>query len=184
MPTACSGVFPDPPVLPDNIFLIGFMGAGKSSVGRTLARKLTKNFIDSDQEIERRTGVSVSWIFDQEGEAGFRARERALIKELVQGKNMVLATGGGVVLSGASRRLLSRGGLVVYLYCAPEHLLRRVAQDGARPLLASAEPLAAIRNLLVERDPLYREIADFTVDTGEQMVSGVVRTIADHYASL
>lgn len=160
------------------------MGAGKSSVGRTLARKLAKNFIDSDQEIERRTGVTVAWIFDQEGEAGFRTRERALIRELVHRKNVVLATGGGVVLSSASRRLLSRSGLVVYLHCSPEQLLRRVAQNGSRPLLASADPLVTIRNLLAEREPLYREIADFTVDTEGQMVSAVVRTIADHYATL
>lgn len=158
------------PAVPGNIFLVGLMGAGKTSVGRQLARRLGKTFYDSDQEIERRTGVRIPVIFDIEGEAGFRAREAAVLGELVALGDIVLATGGGVVLAPENRRRLQHHGTVVYLRGAAEELWQRTRHDRNRPLLQTADPLARLRELHAERDPLYREVADIVIDTGSQSV--------------
>jgi shikimate kinase len=158
------------PAVPGNIFLVGLMGAGKTSVGRQLARRLGKTFYDSDQEIERRTGVRIPVIFDIEGEAGFRAREAAVLGELVALEDIVLATGGGVVLAPGNRRRLQDHGTVVYLRGAAEELWQRTRHDRNRPLLQTADPLARLRELHAERDPLYREVADIVIDTGSQSV--------------
>lgn len=155
---------------PDSIFLVGLMGAGKTSVGRALAKRLHKAFYDMDQEIERATGVKVPVIFEIEGEPGFRARESRLLAELVQRRDIVLATGGGVVLSEHNRRLLAEHGTVIYLRAAPHDLWQRTRHDKNRPLLQTDDPLMKLQELFAQRDPLYREIADVIVDTGSQSV--------------
>lgn len=157
-----------PGSVPGNIFLVGLMGAGKTSVGKILARRLGKTFYDCDQEIERATGVGVPVIFEIEGEAGFRAREAKMLAELVRHEDIVLATGGGAVLAEPNRRLLAERGTVVYLRAAPQQLWLRTRRDKNRPLLRTADPLARLEQLYAERDPLYREIADIIVDTGNQ----------------
>jgi shikimate kinase len=141
-----------------NVFLVGMMGAGKTTAGRLIARRLKRPFYDSDHEIERRCGVKVPVIFDIEGEAGFRQREAAVIAELCALEDVVLATGGGAVLAAASRRLLAARGTVIYLHAQPDALYARVRQDKNRPLLATADPLARLRSCMPS-DP-YREIAD------------------------
>ena len=153
-----------------SIFLVGLMGAGKTSVGRTLAKRLRKSFYDMDQEIERSTGVRVPLIFEIEGEAGFRARESKALANLVQHKDIVLATGGGAVLSEHNRRLLSEHGTVIYLRAAPRDLWQRTRHDKNRPLLQTDDPLAKLQELFEQRDPLYQEVADIVVDTGSQSV--------------
>jgi shikimate kinase len=162
-----------------NIYLIGMMGAGKSTVGRTLARRLKLRFVDSDHEIEARCGVKIPVIFEIEGEAGFRAREAQAIAELTALEGVVLATGGGVVLREDNRRLLAARGTVVYLRATPEHLHERVRQDRNRPLLAGRDALARLRELYRERDPLYREVADLIVDTGRQSVQVLARGLLE-----
>jgi len=162
-----------------NVYLVGMMGAGKSTVGRTLARRLKLRFIDSDVEIEARCGVKIPVIFEIEGEAGFRMREMQAIAELTQLEGIVLATGGGAVLMEENRRLLAAHGTVVYLRATPEHLFERVRQDRSRPLLATGDPLARLRQLYRERDPLYREVADLVVDTGRQSVQVLARGLLE-----
>jgi len=158
-----------------NVFLVGMMGAGKTTAGRMLARRLKRTFHDSDQEIERRCGVRIPVIFDIEGEAGFRRREAAAIAELTALEDVVLATGGGAVLAPASRRHLVARGTVVYLHARPAALYERVRLDKNRPLLATDDPRARLEALYVERDPLYREVADIVVDTGRQSVQILAR---------
>jgi len=158
-----------------NVFLVGMMGAGKTTAGRILARRLKRTFYDSDQEIERRCGVKIPVIFDIEGEAGFRQREAAAIAELTALEDVVLATGGGAVLAPASRRHLAARGTVVYLHARPAALCERVRQDKNRPLLATDDPLARLEALYGERDPLYREVADIVTDTGRQSVQSLAR---------
>ena len=162
-----------------NIYLVGMMGAGKTTVGRLLARRLKLRFIDSDQELERRCGVKIPLIFDIEGEAGFRAREAQVLAELTALDGVVLGTGGGVVLSEDNRRRLAARGTVVYLRATPEDLYERVRHDRNRPLLATADPLARLRELHAERDPLYRDVADLVVDTGKQTVLALARDLID-----
>jgi shikimate kinase len=162
-----------------NLYLVGMMGAGKSTVGRLLARRLKLRFIDCDHEIERRCGVSVPHIFEVEGEPGFRARESQVLEELATLQNVVLATGGGAVLDAANRRRLAATGTVIYLCAKPEALYERVRQDRNRPLLATGDPLARLRELYVKRDPLYREVAHLVVDTGRQSVQALARTIVE-----
>jgi len=162
-----------------SVYLVGMMGAGKTTVGRLLARRLKLRFLDSDHEIERRCGAAVPLIFDIEGEAGFRARESAVLAELTALEGVVLATGGGAVLAEDNRRRLSASGAVVYLRAQPEDLYERVRQDRNRPLLATADPLGRLRSLYLERDPLYRSVADLVVDTGRQSVQTLVRTLID-----
>lgn len=153
------------------------MGAGKTSVGRLLARRLGKAFFDCDHEIERATGVKIAVIFDIEGEAGFRARESKALAELVKRSDIVLATGGGAVLSAANRALLVENGVVVYLHAAVADLWRRTRHDKNRPLLRSDDPLTRLRQLFDERDPLYREVADVVVDTSSQSASSLANRL-------
>ena len=165
-----------------NLFLIGMMGAGKTTVGRLLARRLRLRFFDSDHEIERRCGVKVPTIFDIEGESGFRLRESQTLAELTSLDEIVLATGGGAVLAEENRRCLAGRGTVVYLCARPEDLYERVRQDRNRPLLATADPLARLRELYAERDPLYRAVADVVIDSGSLSVQAVTRAITDELA--
>jgi shikimate kinase len=162
---------------PDNIFLVGMMGAGKTSVGKALARELGKTFLDSDQVIESRTGVRIPVIFELEGEAGFRARESAVIDELSARQGVVLATGGGAVLSEANRRLLHARGMVIYLRASVQDLWHRTRHDRNRPLLQTADPLARLGELHAQRDPLYREVAHLVVDTGSQSLRSLVQRL-------
>lgn len=161
----------------ENIFLVGLMGAGKTTVGRLLAKHLGKTFYDADHEIERRTGVNIPLIFELEGEAGFRKREVAVIEELTQMKNIVLATGGGAVLSPQNRENLKRKGAVIYLRANVHELWLRTRNDKNRPLLQNGDARAKLEQLFAERDPLYCEIATLTVDTGGQPVGILVSHI-------
>ena len=160
-----------------NIFLVGLMGAGKTSIGRLLARRLGKTFLDTDQEIERSTGVKIPVIYEIEGEAGFRVREARMLAELVLGGNLVLATGGGAVLMAQNRQLLAENGVVIYLRAAVHDLWNRTRHDKNRPLLKTAEPLAKLEQLYAERDPLYREVADIIVDTGSQSLGSLAHKL-------
>lgn len=166
-----------PVVKQGNIFLVGLMGAGKTSVGRMLAKRMGKDFYDTDMEIERVTGVKIPVIFDIEGESGFRGREEKMIKKLTSLQGIVLATGGGAVLSPANRDRLRAGGHVIYLRASSEDLWRRTRRDRNRPLLQTANPLARLRELHAQRDPLYQEVADLTVDTGSQSVGALTSHI-------
>ena len=165
-----------------NLYLVGMMGAGKTTIGRLIARRLKLRFVDCDQEIERRCGVKVPLIFEIEGEPGFRAREAQVVAELTGLEGIVLATGGGAVLAEENRRRLAARGTVVYLCARPEDLYERVRQDRNRPLLATADPLARLRELFVQRDPLYRAVADYVVDTGRQTVQSLARALIDQLA--
>lgn len=160
-----------------NIFLVGLMGAGKSTIGRHLAKSLGMEFVDSDHEIERRTGASIPLIFDVEGEAGFRQREKKVIAELTRRNGIVLATGGGVVLDPDNRDCLRERGKVIYLYATVEQLLARTAKDRNRPLLQTADPRARLQELMTARDALYREVADVVVDTGGRTAHSAEREI-------
>ena len=157
-----------------NFFLVGLMGAGKTTVGKVLAKHLHKTFYDSDHEIEHSTGVKIPLIFELEGEAGFRRRETATIAELVRMRDIVLATGGGSVLDKRNRENLSQNGTVIYLCAQPEELFHRTRGDKNRPILQTDNPRAKLESLYLERDPLYREIADEVIDTGDQSVSTIV----------
>jgi shikimate kinase len=162
-----------------NIFLVGMMGAGKTTVGRLLARRLKLRFVDSDREIETRCGVKIPVIFEIEGEAGFRAREALAVEALTGLEGIVLATGGGAVLAEQNRRHLSARGTVVYLSARPEDLYDRVRHDRNRPLLAGGQPLARLRELHQQRDPLYRSVADIVLETGAQSVQALARQLLD-----
>jgi shikimate kinase len=162
-----------------NLYLVGMMGAGKTTVGRLLARRLKLRFFDSDHEIEARCGVKIPVIFEIEGERGFRARETQAIAELTALDGIVLATGGGVVLAEENRSRLAARGTVVYLRATPEHLYERVRQDRNRPLLAGGDPLGRLRELYRERDPLYSALADLVVDTGRQSVQVLARGLLE-----
>ena len=159
------------------------MGAGKTTIGRLLARKLNRRFIDSDHEIEARTGATIPWIFEIEGEACFRRREADVIRDLSAQEGLVLATGGGAVLNADSRAYLAERGTVVYLRASIGSILQRTAHDKSRPLLQTADPRAKLEQLLAERDPLYREIADLVIDTGRPNVQSMVQTILDQLAA-
>lgn len=151
-----------------NVFLVGLMGAGKTTVGRALARKVGKEFHDSDQEIEARTGVRVSLIFEIEGEPGFRRREAETVERLTGLDNIVLATGGGAVLDASNRAFLASRGCVIYLHARPAELAKRLGRDHTRPLLQGIEPKTRLEDLYQRRDALYREIADIVMETGRQ----------------
>jgi shikimate kinase / 3-dehydroquinate synthase len=167
----------------NNIFLVGLMGAGKTTIGRQLARRLGKRFVDSDHEIEARTGATIAWIFEIEGEASFRRREAEMIRELSSQDGLVLATGGGAVLDPANRALLAERGTVIYLRAGINSILQRTAHDKSRPLLQTADPRARLEELLAARDPLYCEIADLVIDTGRPNVQSMVQTILDQLAA-
>ncbi len=160
--------------IPGNIFLVGMMGAGKTSVGRILAKRLNKIFYDSDHVIEERTGVKIPVIFEIEGEPGFRHRESAVLDELTALEEVVLATGGGAVLARENRDWLRTRGTVVYLRASVKDLLNRTRHDKNRPLLQTADPRARLNDLYEMRDPLYREVAHVTIDTGSQSLTTLV----------
>ena len=181
---ATDGACPAAAGVSGNVYLVGLMGAGKTSVGKLLARRLGKAFYDCDHEIERATGVRVPVIFEIEGEPGFRAREQRILAELVQRSQIVLATGGGVVLAEQNRKLLKEHGTVVYLCASPHDLWRRTRHDRNRPLLQTADPLAKLVELYKLRDPLYREVADVIVDTGNQSVSALAYRLEQKLAKL
>ena len=157
-----------------NVFLVGMMGAGKTSVGKLLARKLGKVFYDSDHVIEERTGVRIPVIFELEGEAGFRARETAVLEELTAVSGVVVATGGGAVLSAHNREILRQRGKVVYLRAGVSELWNRTRHDRNRPLLQTADPYGRLCELHALRDPLYREVAHVIMDTGTQSLKSLV----------
>lgn len=166
-----------------NIFLVGPMGAGKSTIGKRLAKSLNKAFKDSDYEIESSTGVDIATIFDFEGEDGFRNREQKTIDELSAEKNIVLATGGGAILSEINRRHLKSRGTVIYLRTSVEQQLARTRHDRNRPLLATEDPKARLTELMQVREPLYMAIADFIVDTDRRHSSQVVKDIQNKLQS-
>ncbi|WP_078121740.1 shikimate kinase AroK [Thiosocius teredinicola] len=165
--------------IPNRIFLIGPMGAGKTTIGKQLAQALGMAFNDSDLEIQRRTGVDIPTIFAYEGEDGFRARERQVIDELTQVEGQVLATGGGAVISPENRQHLSARGIVFYLACSAEQQFERTHRDRNRPLLQTEDPLAQLKKLLEIRDPLYRATADYTVSTEGRSATSVANEILD-----
>ncbi|MEX2352954.1 MAG: shikimate kinase AroK [Gammaproteobacteria bacterium] len=161
----------------DNIFLIGPMGVGKTTIGKRLAKRLDKKFIDSDREIEKRTGASINLIFDVEGEQGFRERETRLIDELTRDHDVVLATGGGAVLAEANRNVLAQRGIVIYLSASPELLMKRTAYDQTRPLLKTGDRRAKIIKLLAERGPLYSAIADISLTIDKMSIRKIIDEI-------
>ncbi|MBK5968320.1 MULTISPECIES: shikimate kinase AroK [Thiorhodovibrio] len=163
--------------MPPNIFLVGPMGAGKSTVGRQLAEALGYSFLDSDQEIQRRTGVDIPTVFEFEGEAGFRARERQVIEDLTEQDGVVLATGGGAIMLAENRQRLAARGFVIYLHCSAEQQHSRTARDRNRPLLDTEDPLAKLKELMAEREPVYRQVADMVVSTERRGTSSVVKEI-------
>lgn len=165
---------------PDRIFLVGPMGAGKTAVGRHLAQSMGLEFKDSDAEIEASTGVDIGFIFEKEGEAGFRRRESTAIDALTQRKHIVVATGGGAILASENRRCLASRGYVVYLHTSVEQQVERTGRGRARPLLNSGDPREKLAELLVEREPLYRELASFIVSTDGRSVTSVAREIQKH----
>jgi len=161
-----------------NLFLIGPMGAGKSAVGRQLARVMHLDFVDSDEEIENRTGVDISFIFEKEGEEGFRKREVTVIDELSQRQGIVLATGGGAVLDPGSRSHLGARGYVIYLHTTVQQQLERTQRGRNRPLLDSDNKAATLEEIMSVRDPLYREIADLVIETDGRRVREVAQEIS------
>lgn len=164
---------------PKNVFLIGPMGAGKSAVGRQLAKFLHFDFADSDEEIEARTGVDIPFIFEKEGEAGFRKREVKVIDDLSQREGIVLATGGGAIVDADSRSRLGARGYVVYLHTSVAQQLQRTQRGRERPMLEKGEPEEVLTELMAMRDPLYREIADLVVETDGRRVQTVAREIQE-----
>ena len=164
---------------PQNVFLVGPMGAGKSAVGRQLGRMLHLDFMDSDDEIEARTGVDIPFIFEKEGEAGFRQREAKVIDDLTGRDRIVLATGGGAIVDPENRSRLGARGFVIYLHTTVDQQLARTRKGRERPLLANDDPRAVLEELMAVREPLYREVADLTVDTDGRKVKAVTTEILD-----
>lgn len=162
-----------------NIILVGLMGAGKSTIGRSLAKKLKKDFYDSDRVIEERTGVDIATIFEIEGEEGFRKREAQVIAELCQCENIVLATGGGSILSEENRENMKNHGQVVYLSTTAELLYSRIRHDKSRPLMQTSNPLETLKNLLKDREPYYKEVSDIVVTTGKQKATLIVKRVEE-----
>jgi shikimate kinase len=160
-----------------NIYLVGPMGSGKSAVGRRLAKDLGREFFDSDAVVEARTGVDIAFIFEKEGESGFRRREQAVIEELTGCSNAVLATGGGAILAAPTRRLLDSGGTVIYLHATVKQQFARTRRGKRRPLLQSGDRLQILEDLMRVRDPLYRSIADFVIETDGRTVADVTGEI-------
>ena len=170
--------------VPSNIFLIGPMGAGKSTVARQLAAVLDKEFVDADRELEARTGVGIPLIFELEGEAGFRERESRLLAELVTREGVVLATGGGVVLSAGNRAQLAGHGFVVYIHASVDMLVARVSRDRNRPLMQTGDPIATMQEIMRVRDPLYRQSADVVVHSTHRSGRFVAREILKRIETL
>jgi shikimate kinase len=163
-----------------SLILVGPMGAGKSTIGRQVSSLLHYEFVDSDHEIEERSGADIPWIFDVEGEEGFRKRESAMIEELTQRSHIVLATGGGAVMREDNRKAIAAGGIVVYLRATVEQQLARTSRDQNRPLLQTSDPRSVLTKLMEFRDPLYKEVADYVVETEQ----GGVKDVASKIASL
>lgn len=171
-------------VIRSNVYLVGMMGAGKTTIGRKLSKAIGWQFVDLDQSIEVATGVSVTTIFEIEGEAGFRQREAQSLKQLTLSEKMVVATGGGAVLKPENRARMVATGDVVYLHASPELIFERTRHDKSRPLLQVPDPLARISSLVEKRDPLYREMADIIVESGagvNNAVSAIARAIKLRY---
>jgi len=160
-----------------NIFLVGLMGSGKTTIGRALAKRLNLRFVDADHEIEARTGATIPLIFEIEGEASFRQREADVIRDLTAEQGIVLATGGGAVLNDQSRRYLHERGTVIYLRASVNSILQRTSHDRNRPLLQTVDPRARIEELSKQRAPLYEEVAHITIETGRPNVQSVVQNI-------
>jgi shikimate kinase len=163
-----------------SIFLIGMMGVGKTTIGRLLAQAAGVEFVDCDRELEVRAGTSITTIFEVEGEEGFRRREAALLDELTQRRGIVLATGGGAVLREENRRVLRERGLVVYLQSTVDEIVRRTRRDTTRPLLQAGDPRARVEQLLREREPLYRQTAHLSFQSGSTNPKKLVKRILAH----
>lgn len=161
-----------------NIFLVGPMGAGKTTIGKLLASELAYNFVDSDREIEQRAGADISWIFDVEGEAGFRKRECNVIADLAEGDRLVIATGGGAVLNDNTRKIMQSHGFTVYINAPLKVLLERTSQDKSRPLLQVKDPESSFRKILEEREHLYQEVANIQLSShslsSKQIVAEII----------
>jgi shikimate kinase len=167
-----------------NIFIVGPMGSGKSTVGKIISSELFLNFFDTDEEIESRTGASIDWIFDLEGEEGFRKRESQILEEMVQQNSIVLSTGGGIILSELNRELLSSRGTVFYLATPIEVQLERTSKDKDRPLLKNGDPGKILKELHVAREGLYEEVSDYVVNTegkSSQEVSAEIIKLVKNY---
>lgn len=163
-----------------NIFLVGPLAAGKSTIGRLLAKTLKRQFYDTDQELEHTTGVSVAWIFDVEGEEGFYKREEMIIDQLTQLPNIVLATGGGSLLSPRSRQILASRGYVIHLQVSLQEQVQRTLRDKHRPLIQTSDRRGALEKLYAEREPLYHEVADWSILTDSGPSSRIVHDITTH----
>ncbi len=169
------------PVIPNNnIFLVGPMGVGKTTIGRHIAEELGLTFMDSDREIEERTGVEIPLIFEFEGEPGFRKREQAIIEELTALSNIILSTGGGVILNAENCYHLKTKGYTIYLHASVAHLLERTAHSRNRPLLQTENPQAKLEQLMTERHPLYQSVAHATIETGHRTIRQVVKAVLKH----
>jgi shikimate kinase len=175
---------PQTPAEVQSVFLIGPMGSGKSAVGKTLARLRGQRFIDSDTEIERRTGVDIPYIFEREGEAGFREREREVIEDLTRMPGIVLATGGGAVLRPENRESLRARGVVVYLEASIHQQVERTQHGRHRPLLLNTDPAVRLAELMATREPLYRDLAHIVVQTDRRKVQSVAEHIVEALATL
>jgi shikimate kinase len=168
----------------ENIYLIGLMGAGKTTIGRSLARALAVPFYDSDKAIEENTGVDIPTIFEFEGEEGFRDREQKMLQQLTKINGIVLATGGGAILREENRQLLKENGFIVYLQCSVDRILERTRRDNQRPLLNTENPRERIETLFAQREPLYLACADYKIDTGVLQSKVVVSHILEEYKSV
>lgn len=168
----------------ENIYLVGLMGAGKTTIGRQLARALKLPFYDSDKAIEESTGVDIPTIFEFEGEEGFRDREQKMLQQLTKMDGIVLATGGGAILREENRQLLKDNGFIVYLQCSVDRILERTRRDTQRPLLNTADPRERIETLFAQREPLYLSCADYKIDTGVLQSKVVVNHILEEYKSV
>jgi len=168
----------------ENIYLVGLMGAGKTTIGRQLARALKLPFYDSDKAIEESTGVDIPTIFEFEGEEGFRDREQKMLQQLTKMDGIVLATGGGAVLREENRQLLKENGFIVYLQCSVDRILERTRRDTQRPLLNTDNPRERIETLFAQREPLYLSCADYKIDTGVLQSKVVVNHILEEYKSV